>query len=210
VGQWCQLETGLHQNWIRDYDPTTGRYLQADPLGLIDGPSVYGYVYQNPGRYVDPRGEFGVPGALAGALIGGIVGYYQTGCWQGALAGATIGGVAGGLGTPLSSGLGGNSIAAGLITGTGATAASQLVNNEIGELCGCDGERVPILALISSPEFWFANILGGFGGSMGGAVNGPSSIVGGWTGGSFGRQVFSRSLYGGTSAGTRDLISGGD
>jgi len=34
---------GLHQNWMRDYDPTTGRYLQADPLGLIDGSRVYWY-----------------------------------------------------------------------------------------------------------------------------------------------------------------------
>ena len=41
---------------MRDYDPTTGRYIQADPLGLVDGASVYGYVAQNPMRYVDPRG----------------------------------------------------------------------------------------------------------------------------------------------------------
>lgn len=33
------------------------RYLQADPLGLVDGPSVYGYALQNPQRYTDPRGE---------------------------------------------------------------------------------------------------------------------------------------------------------
>ena len=56
-GQWFQAETGLHQNWMRDYDPTTGRYIQADPLGLVDGASVYGYALQNPGRYTDPRGE---------------------------------------------------------------------------------------------------------------------------------------------------------
>jgi len=42
-GQWFQSESGLRQNWMRDYDPTTGRYMQADPLGLIDGASVYGY-----------------------------------------------------------------------------------------------------------------------------------------------------------------------
>jgi len=24
-GQWFQSESGLHQNWMRDYDPTTGR-----------------------------------------------------------------------------------------------------------------------------------------------------------------------------------------
>jgi RHS repeat-associated protein len=56
-GQWFQAETGLYQNWMRDYDPTTGRYLEADPLGLVDGPSVYGYARQSPVRYVDPRGE---------------------------------------------------------------------------------------------------------------------------------------------------------
>ncbi len=56
-GQWFQSESGLHQNWMRDYDPTTGRYLQADPLGLVDGASVYGYVGQNPGRFIDPKGE---------------------------------------------------------------------------------------------------------------------------------------------------------
>jgi len=33
------------------------RYLEADPLGLVDGPSVYGYAAQNPQRYTDPRGE---------------------------------------------------------------------------------------------------------------------------------------------------------
>ncbi|MBD3677745.1 MAG: hypothetical protein HUJ27_05000 [Rhodobacteraceae bacterium] len=38
-------------------DPTTERYIQADPLGLVDGASVYGYALQSPLRYVDPRGE---------------------------------------------------------------------------------------------------------------------------------------------------------
>jgi RHS repeat-associated protein len=56
-GQWFRSESGLHQNWMRDYDPTTGRYLQADPLGLVDGSSVYGYAMQSPMMYTDPRGE---------------------------------------------------------------------------------------------------------------------------------------------------------
>ena len=56
-GQWFQAESGLYQNWMRDYDPTLGRYLQADPLGLVDGASVYGYALQNPNKYVDPKGE---------------------------------------------------------------------------------------------------------------------------------------------------------
>ncbi|MGH6839230.1 MAG: RHS repeat-associated core domain-containing protein [Methylocella sp.] len=32
-GQWFPLETRLHYNWHRHYDPSTGRYLQPDPLG---------------------------------------------------------------------------------------------------------------------------------------------------------------------------------
>lgn len=55
-GQWFQSESGLHQNWMRDYDPTTGRYLEPDPLGLVDGASVYGYVGANPNSGVDPYG----------------------------------------------------------------------------------------------------------------------------------------------------------
>ncbi len=47
TGQWFQSESGSPQNWMRDYDPTTGRYIQADPLGLLDGASVYGYALQN-------------------------------------------------------------------------------------------------------------------------------------------------------------------
>jgi len=89
-GQWFQAESGLYQNWMRDYDPTTGRYMQADPLGLVDGASVYGYARQNPGRYFDFFGlESGVanPGdfdigigdiigggiKIGGRLVGGVI-----------------------------------------------------------------------------------------------------------------------------------------
>lgn len=47
-GQWFQLESGLHYNWHRHYDPTTGRYLQADPLGMPDGPNRWTYVTNSP------------------------------------------------------------------------------------------------------------------------------------------------------------------
>jgi RHS repeat-associated protein len=69
-GQWFQSESGLHQNWMRDYDPTTGRYLQADPLGLVDGASVYGYVRQSTLRYFDPRGEEIAPTNQPPAMAG--------------------------------------------------------------------------------------------------------------------------------------------
>jgi uncharacterized protein RhaS with RHS repeats len=56
---------------MRDYDPTTGRYIQADPLGLVDGPSVYNYALQNPGRHVDPRGESVGVGIRIAVGVGG-------------------------------------------------------------------------------------------------------------------------------------------
>ena len=57
-GQWFQPEAGLHYNWHRHYDPSTGRYTQPDPLGFVDGPSVYGYAGGSPTEWVDPDGRF--------------------------------------------------------------------------------------------------------------------------------------------------------
>ena len=55
-GQWADGENGLYQNWHRDYDPSLGRYIEADPLGLAAGQSLYGYVSGDPLNYIDPLG----------------------------------------------------------------------------------------------------------------------------------------------------------
>jgi len=55
-GQYFDRETNLHYNYFRDYDPTTGRYIQADPIGLDGGMNLYAYTKQNPLRYIDPDG----------------------------------------------------------------------------------------------------------------------------------------------------------
>jgi RHS repeat-associated protein len=63
-GQWFQLEHGLVYNWHRHYDPTTGRYTTADPLGFVDGPSVFAYAGSAPHKTTDPMGlaSSGTPG----------------------------------------------------------------------------------------------------------------------------------------------------
>ena len=47
--------------------------MRADPLGLVDGASVYGYAGQNPGGFVDPRGEDVVGGAIVTGLGAAVV-----------------------------------------------------------------------------------------------------------------------------------------
>ncbi|MGP9737737.1 MULTISPECIES: RHS repeat-associated core domain-containing protein [Halomonas] len=54
-GQWHDEESGLYYNRHRYYDPQQGRYISQDPIGLLGGINLYGYV-ANPTGMADPLG----------------------------------------------------------------------------------------------------------------------------------------------------------
>ncbi|MFP3637132.1 RHS repeat-associated core domain-containing protein, partial [Bacillus sp. SIMBA_033] len=63
-------ETGLHYNRHRYYDPTSGRFVSADPIKLVGGINIYSYG-KNPIGSIDPMGlaalgQLGTYGSLNG------------------------------------------------------------------------------------------------------------------------------------------------
>lgn len=178
-GQQLQGETGLHQNWMRDYDPSLGRYGQPDPIGLAGGPNVYSYVGQDPLTFIDPSGENPVVIAIIfGALLGGgadLLGQYLEYRHSGSCGGfrpnlwaigvsAAFGGAAGGFGVPLAG-----------IRALGPRVAALAYNGAkfgaigAGFRAAATGERGPGVG---------RDILGGgIGGGAGGAAGGAAGVL---------------------------------
>ena len=108
-GYVYDTETGLYYLQSRYYNPTTGRFLNADILvstgqGLL-GNNMFAYCLNNPANYSDPSGEFGLITALivAGAVVGGLLGAFNAATTGGNVIEGTIEGtVTGAIGTTCS------------------------------------------------------------------------------------------------------------
>ena len=66
-GQISDAETGLYQNYYREYNPQTARFTTSDPIGLGGGINTFAYVGNNPISRIDPKGlDWG--GDLTGSI----------------------------------------------------------------------------------------------------------------------------------------------
>ena len=61
--------TGLYFYRNRYYDAVLKRFISSDPIGLDGGLNTYQYVGGSPLSYVDPTGEYGLPGAVGAAAF---------------------------------------------------------------------------------------------------------------------------------------------
>ncbi|WP_228064786.1 RHS repeat-associated core domain-containing protein [Muribacter muris] len=82
--QYADKETGLHYNFFRYYEPTVGRFINQDPIGLAGGENLYRFesTVQN---QIDPLGLFAIAipwvisgleyvvSAVAGLMIGAAI-----------------------------------------------------------------------------------------------------------------------------------------
>jgi len=56
-GQYYNAETGLNYNYYRDYNPSIGRYIESDPMGILEGTNhLFVYARNNSIRFKDPLG----------------------------------------------------------------------------------------------------------------------------------------------------------
>ena len=162
-GYYYDSETGLYYLNSRYYDPSVGRFINADDISYIqptdiNGLNLFAYCGNNPVMYTDPEGTFAILSflislgislaitSIGGTIIGGISAGINgeniangmlNGFITGAMFGVSIGLIATGVGTPLAgTALGATFLTAG-VTGAfmlGANLNAQLKNGGFGNV----------------------------------------------------------------------------
>jgi RHS repeat-associated protein len=175
-GQYADVETGLHYNWMRYYDPTKGRYTTSDPIGLVGGINEYAYVSGNSVRWVDPTGQN--PAIIAGAILGGISGAWgaiaSSGCgpidWRkvflATLYGAGTGAVIGAMAPALLVDAGAGAFIDTAVANVGVRVAASIGGNLVGQG----------YSYAANPSGFTFNLGSLVGSAVGGAFSGALSV----------------------------------
>ena len=162
---------GLYYMRARYYDPSTGRFISEDPIGLDGGTNLYAYAANNPVLLNDPNGQCPwCVGAVIGGAIGGtanalgtyfsggsageIATAFAVGAFVGGAFGAT-GGAAGSLGVWVGTGATSGSITAGATTAlNGGSISDSLtaaaIGAGVGAVAGAVGNRIAVGSAIAA------------------------------------------------------------
>lgn len=180
TGKRFDSDINLAYYGARYYDPELGRFYSNDPVGYlghlnrgnpVQGFGRYTYANNNPYKYVDPDGEFG----LLGAAVGGGIGFIASVATQkftgdgkinwGTVAAATVTGAAVGA----TGGLAAGAVAKIGLTGVEATAAVAVPSATVAYVGGATTQVIENLANEAPME----------GVHKAGAVSAAGTVVGG-------------------------------
>jgi RHS repeat-associated protein len=137
-GQYFDAETQTHYNYFRDYDPSIGRFVESDPLGLAAGLSTFGYAWGRPLGVIDPLGLDPNNMCVAACTMAGVMAGGMLGEALGGIAGGAVGVALGTAGGPPGMAIGGASGASlgGAAGGAAGAAAGGAAGNAAGQaLC---------------------------------------------------------------------------
>ena len=132
AGSLYDADLRLHHLGARECDPTVGRWLQPDPIGLEGGLNLYEYSANDPVNYIDPAG-LDPYSALERAAING---YNNGGFWGGLQANLAL------LGTTGLDVLGGRGVAA-----SAAASGEASGKGQIGRAIGYGGLTIAQMGL---------------------------------------------------------------
>jgi len=90
AGRQFDTESGKYYNRARMYDPSTGRFMNQDPIGLRGGLNLYRYAENNPLLFTDPSGNCNLAVVVTVAATIAVGAFFAYELWENGGLGAAI------------------------------------------------------------------------------------------------------------------------